>query len=295
MFELSQLRCFIVVATELNFSTAARRLNMTQPPLSRKIQLLEHQLGIALIERSTRSVRLTEAGKKFFIEAQSLLDHAYQIELSAKKISLGQTGTLTISFVSSAIYDLLPYLIQKITTLFPNIQLVLNEMNSFQQIEALRTQRIDIGIVRSLMGHHKLHETCIVQEPFVVAINAAHPLSQQTVIDLRCLEKQPFIMYSLSGWQPFYEIISGAFRMAQISPDITHHVSSTLLMLSLVNGNLGIAIVPKSAASIKFENVIYRDILSEYQLLSKLYLVWSDGNHNPALKTVIESIEEMFI
>lgn len=103
MFELFQLRCFTTVATELNFSRAATRLNMTQPPLSRQIQLLEQNLGVALFIRSTRSVALTAAGRAFFVEAQNLLERAEMAALTAKRYADGDIGSVAVSFVPSAV------------------------------------------------------------------------------------------------------------------------------------------------------------------------------------------------
>lgn len=113
MFELSQLRFFLAVATELNFSRAAKRLNMTQPPLSRQIQLLEHQLGVELFDRTTRSVVLTAAGRRFFIEAQDLLQRAHVAMLNAQKMSQGNIGSVNISFVASAVYAFLPMVVAR--------------------------------------------------------------------------------------------------------------------------------------------------------------------------------------
>ncbi len=98
MFELTQLRCFTTVATELNFRRAAERLNMTQPPLSRQIQLLEHHLGVELFTRTTRSVALTAAGRAFFIEAQNLLERAQQAAITARRFAEGDIGSVNISF-----------------------------------------------------------------------------------------------------------------------------------------------------------------------------------------------------
>ena len=100
MFDLSQLRCFTTLAAELNFRRAAERLHMTQPPLSRQIQLLEHQLGVSLFTRSTRSVALTAAGRAFFVEAQALLDQAHRAAQSARLAAIGESGSLNISFVA---------------------------------------------------------------------------------------------------------------------------------------------------------------------------------------------------
>lgn len=149
MFELAQLRCFTTVATELNFRRAAERLNMTQPPLSRQIQLLEHHLGVELFTRSTRSVALTAAGRAFFIEAQNLLQQAQQAAEAAKRFAKGDIGSVTISFVGSAVYEFLPKVIAEARLKQPQVKIVLAEMNTYQQHEALRARRIDLGIVRS--------------------------------------------------------------------------------------------------------------------------------------------------
>lgn len=127
MFELAQLRCFTTLASELNFRRAAERLNMTQPPLSRQIQLLEHQLGVALFTRSTRSVALTAAGRAFFVEAQALLDQAHRAAQRARSAALGESGSLTISFVASAVYDFLPRAITQIRRERPGVAINLLE------------------------------------------------------------------------------------------------------------------------------------------------------------------------
>ena len=149
MFELAQLRCFTTVATELNFRRAAERLNMTQPPLSRQIQLLEHSLGVELFSRNTRSVALTAAGRAFFIEAQALLERAQQATIAARRFAEGDIGSVTISFVGSAVYEFLPKVIAEARLNQPNVKVALTEMNTFQQHEALRARRIDLGIVRA--------------------------------------------------------------------------------------------------------------------------------------------------
>ena len=127
MLELNQLRCFVAVASELNFRRAAERLNMTQPPLSRQIQLLEHRLGVVLFERSKRSVRLTAAGRALFSEAQRLLDQVRATTLSVQRIAGGDSGSLAISFVPSAGFELLPSLVARLQAAHPRIDITLKE------------------------------------------------------------------------------------------------------------------------------------------------------------------------
>ena len=163
MFELTQLRCFTTVATELNFRRAAERLNMTQPPLSRQIQLLEHHLGVELFTRTTRSVALTAAGRAFFIEAQNLLERAQQAAITARRFAEGDIGSVNISFVGSAVYEFLPKVIAEARLKQPQVKIDLTEMNTYQQHEALRAWRIDLGIARAPLLEPGYATECLVR------------------------------------------------------------------------------------------------------------------------------------
>lgn len=292
MFELSQLRFFLAVATELNFSRAAKRLNMTQPPLSRQIQLLEHQLGVELFDRSTRSVVLTAAGRRFFIEAQDLLQRAHVATLNAQKMSQGNIGSVNISFVASAVYEFLPMVIARGKERYPHIDISLKEMTTGEQFEALRLRQSDIGLVRAPSAVNGVSSEILVREPFVLAVPRNHELATLADITLAHLDKQPFIMYALSTWQPFYELLTGMFRSNHIQPDYVQYIGSTLTILSLVNAGMGMALVPESAARILFDDIVYRHITLPPGVESLLYLAWRDDNDNPAFKVMLESIKE---
>lgn len=290
MLDLIQLRCFTTVATELNFSRAAERLNMTQPPLSRQIQLLEHQLGVALFIRSTRSVALTAAGRAFFVEAQSLLERAQLATLAAKRFAQGDIGAVSVSFVPSAVYEFLPRVIAEARVGQPDIDISLSEMNTYEQHEALRSRRIDLGIVRQAMRQDGFVSERLIREPFVLAVPLAHPLANAPQVSVADLHEQAFIMYSHSAWQPFNELLTGMFRSEKITPRYVQWLGSTLTILALVNAAMGLALVPRSARRIRFENVIYRDIDLGPGIESELHLIWRDDNDNPAFLMMLEAI-----
>ncbi|ECI7781321.1 LysR family transcriptional regulator [Salmonella enterica subsp. enterica] len=291
MFELSQLRFFLAVATELNFSRAAKRLNMTQPPLSRQIQLLEHQLGVELFDRTTRSVVLTAAGRRFFIEAQDLLQRAHVAMLNAQKMSQGNIGSVNISFVASAVYAFLPMVVARGKERYPHIDISLKEMTTGEQFEALRLRQSDIGLVRAPSALTGVSSEILASEPFVLAMPRQHELATLSDITIAHLDKQPFIMYALSAWQPFYELLTGMFRSNNIQPDYVQYIGSTLTILSLVNAGMGMAFVPESAARILFDNIVYRHITLPAGIESLLYLAWRDDNDNPAFKVMLELIK----
>ncbi|MBC3349698.1 MULTISPECIES: LysR substrate-binding domain-containing protein [Pseudomonas] len=290
MFELAQLRCFTTVATELNFRRAAERLNMTQPPLSRQIQLLEHHLGVELFTRSTRSVALTAAGRAFFIEAQNLLEQAQQAAVAAKRFAQGDIGSVTISFVGSAVYEFLPKVIAEARLKQPQVKIVLSEMNTYQQHEALRARRIDLGIVRSPLLETGYATECLVREPFVLAVPAGHPLASADSVGVEDLDGEPFLMYSHSAYPPFNELLTGMLRSARVAPQFVQWLGSSLTILALVNAGMGLALVPRCATSVVFRQVVFREIDLGEGVQSELHLVWRQDNDNPAFAMLLEGI-----
>ncbi|WP_417696848.1 LysR substrate-binding domain-containing protein [Pseudomonas sp.] len=290
MFELAQLRCFTTVATELNFRRAAERLNMTQPPLSRQIQLLEHHLGVELFTRSTRSVALTAAGRAFFIEAQNLLEQAQQAAVAAKRFAQGDIGSVTISFVGSAVYEFLPKVIAEARLKQPQVKIVLSEMNTYQQHEALRARRIDLGIVRSPLLETGYATECLVREPFVLAVPVGHPLASANSVGVEDLDGEPFLMYSHSAYPPFNELLTGMLRSARVAPQFVQWLGSSLTILALVNAGMGLALVPRCATSVVFRQVVFREIDLGEGVQSELHLVWRQDNDNPAFTMLLEGI-----
>src|SRR6201746_1209699 len=141
MFEFSQLRCFLAVAEDLHFGRAAQRMNMTQPPLSRQIQLLEHELGVTLFERTSRAVKMTPAGRTFLPEAKQMLRLAEGAIVSAKRVARGEVGPVTVGFTPGSSHAFVPRLVAAAMEKMPDVDLVLREMDSAHQMEALAAGR----------------------------------------------------------------------------------------------------------------------------------------------------------
>ena len=148
MLEISQLRCFVAVGEELHFGRAAERLNMTQPPLSRQIHLLEHQIGTPLFERTNRVVRLTAAGKAFFPDARRILRLTEEAAATARRVAKGDRGSIAIGFTATFGYGVLPDLVRALHDRSPNISLTLKEMVTSAQLEALDSGQLDVGLMR---------------------------------------------------------------------------------------------------------------------------------------------------
>lgn len=290
MLQISQLRCFVAVATELHFARAAASLHMTQPPLTRQIQLLEHELGVTLFERNRRQVRLTAAGKTFFKEAQDILRRIQFASTAAKRVVEGTVGNVRAGFIPAASYSLLPRLIATARSALPGVDLSVVEMQTFDQLEALSAGRLDLGIVRPLYRRPDLSSACVLKEPFVLAAALDHPLSKMRKLSLQALDQQPLIMYSPADGQYMYEMLMGWFRRESVAPDCVQYIGHTHSILSLVDEGLGVALVPKSAQRMRFGNVRYRALPSEVPVFAELHLCWRKEADNPAALSLRESL-----
>jgi len=289
MLNVNQLRCFVAVATELNFRRAAISLNMSQPPLTRQIQLLEFQLNVKLIDRSTRSVSLTSAGKAFYREARKLLEHIHQVEQFTNKMANGEEGSVSLGFVANAFYQFLPRTLAMLKKEYPFIKISLHQLSTYELIESVYMQQNDLGISRVVPTRANIDSRICINEPFIVALPKNHQLASQNVIRLEDIDNQSFIMYSAS-WKPFYDLLTEAFYTANVKPNFVLYESSTVNILSLVNVNFGMALVPQSAATFKLDNVVYRQLDPINLLHNILYFIWRRDNSNEAFKHILSKI-----
>jgi len=290
MFELSQLRQFVAVAEELHFGRAAARLNMTQPPLSRQIQLLEHALRVRLLDRTTRSVRLTSAGRAFLPEARRLLQHADGAGIAARRAARGDAGSVAIGFISAATYGFLPRIVSLARAELPDVDLNLKEMQSVEQIEELTSGRIDLGMVRLPPDRRGIEAARVVREPFVLALPRDHKLASRRRLSPRALHGERFIMYAPAEGPGFYELLLGLFRSAAITPDYVQHIGRTHTILALVGTGMGLALVPESAQNLHFDGIVFRPMELGSGVAAELYAVWRPDSENAALPAIRELV-----
>lgn len=292
MFELSQLRCFVAVARELNFRRAAEHLHMTQPPLSRQIQLLEHDLNVKLLERTSRSVRLTAAGRSFFVEAQDLLKRAEAASLTARQAEAGQYGSISFGFIPVAAFHVMPRVIKAVAANAPRVHLMLHEMLTIEQIEALTAGRTDLGLMRLPRERERLELACIQRERFVLALYAGHPLEHKENICIEDLDGQPFVMYSpADGWYS-YEILAPLFTYAKVQPKFVQYLGQSHSLLALVSAGVGCALVPRSSQVIGLPNIVFRSIELPEQAYVEVFLAWRKGNDSPVVDIAKQIIIE---
>jgi DNA-binding transcriptional LysR family regulator len=284
MFELSQLRCFVAAAEELHFGRAAQRLNMTQSPLSRQIQLLERILDVTLLERTSRNVALTPAGRVFLIEARRIVRLAESAQLSARRVAKGDAGKVAIGFTAVSGYSLIPGLVATARAALPNIELELREMVTSDQVDALLTGLIDIGFVRPPVTRAEFDSALMTTEPLVVALPPGDDRQAKSVLTPLDLDGRPLVMYSRQGAGYFHDMLVRLFEDAGAAPHFVQHVTQIHSMLGLVRAGLAAAAVPQSGMGLHPDDVQFRQLATTPERPVELYAAWRRDNTNPALE-----------
>lgn len=293
-FEIYQIRCFVAVASELNFRRAAERLNMTQPPLSRQIKLLEHGLGVTLLDRDQSGVRLTPAGESFLNSSSELLQKAEAAVLAARQAERGELGSIALGFVPSAGLLFVPRLILAVRQAMPGVAFTTKEQMGYEIEEGLLSGALDMGINRSNNGRAGIESIRVVSEPFVLAAPRAHPLASKEDLALRDLDDVAFINFSAERGGIVARAHAAAFASAGISPRIVWETSHTHAVLALVNSGLGVALVPRSAQTMCMEQIVFREIDLPDGCVSTLYLNISPHRRERLHHRVREVLEETF-
>ena len=291
MFSLARLSCFIAVAEELHFGRAAERLHMTQPPLSRQIQQLEAELGVQLIDRTTRTVTLTPAGVAFLPDARRILQLAEGAAQTVKRVPAGDLGTVVIGFTAASAHAVLPPLLEATRARLPDVKLDLREMVTAAQIEGLVTGELDLGLARPPLKRPGLVSRPLLHEQLVAALPADHPLaSLGRQLTLNDLDGQDVVMYSPVQARYFNELLISTFTIAGATPRYVQTVTQVHTMLVLVRSGIGIALVPASAATLHPEGVAFRSIGAFRERPVELDAVWRSDSTNPALLRLLRDV-----
>jgi len=283
MLDFGQLRCFAAVAEELHFGRAAARLNMTQPPLSRQIQVLERVLDVQLLDRTSRSVRLTAAGRSFLPEALRILRLAETATHVTRQVAAGRAGVLKLGFTAASAYDFLPRLVIACRAAMPDVTLSLREMVTKDQIEAILSGQIDAGLIRPPVTHPELDAERALAEPLVAALPEDSPLADHAALRLDDLRDESFIGYAPHEASYFHDLLIGLFAGAGLQPRIVQRLTQIHSILALVRAGIGIALVPAAAERLRFEGVAFRPLDLPHPRPAELHLAWRQGSDVPLL------------
>ncbi|MCW2588218.1 MAG: Transcriptional regulator, LysR family [Mycobacterium sp.] len=291
MFSSGRLSCFIAVAEELHFGRAAERLHMTQPPLSRQIQQIEGELGVQLIDRTTRSVTLTPAGVAFLPDARRILQLAEGAAMTVRRVPAGDLGTVVVGFTAASAHVVLPLLLEAAREKLPDVKLELREMVTSVQLEGLLNGELDLGMARPPVKRPGLVSRPLLHEQLIAALPMGHPLADLgRQLTLNDLDGEDVIMYSPVQARYFNQLLISTFTIAGATPRYVQYVTQVHTMLVLVRSQIGIALVPASAATLHPEGVVFRSIGAFRERPVELDAVWRGDSTNPALLRLLRDV-----
>lgn len=292
MFTLTQARAFIAVAEELHFGHAAQRLHMTQPPLSRQIQKLEKSLGLKLLLRHPRGVSLTAAGEAFLLECRQLVSQAEQAPRRARLIASGQVGIVRLGYTAASAYRVLGGLLAQIKEAFPGIIVELHEMVSAQQLEALRSGSIDMGLTRPPFHLEGVEAKMVLTESLIAAVPSRHPLAVRgQPIAPEELQEEQILMYSYEQARYFRDLVVG---LIDVRPEkVSHTASQVLTLVALSAAGHGLSLVPESAGQLSIPGVTFLPLRNAPRDLVQLHATWLPSSTNPALHKVAGLLQDV--
>ena len=248
--ELRHFRYFVAVAGEENVSRAALKLHVSQPGLSRQIRDLEDEIGFQLFERSAKSVRLTEAGKVFLIEARAVLQHAEDAVKMARAVSGGTSGEINVGYAPSLTVQILPAALRKFQEKFPNVRVALHDLSTEEMLAQLGEKKLQVALTvrppaKQLRG---LRFEELARYAMCVAVAPKHPLAKAKSVSLAQVAEEPLIAYSRKDYPEYHEMIAKIFAPVGRKPRIAGEHDGATSLIAAVESGRGIALVPECVA-----------------------------------------------
>ena len=284
--ELRHLRYFTAVVACKGYREASRRLHIAQPSISEAVSDLEDELGLKLFLRTHRNARLTPEGEIFYADSIRILQQAETAILTAKRAAQGKVGRLSIGFIGSATLSFLPDLIRRYKLQYPNVKLVLHDLYPVELDQAWDRGEIDIAITRSLEHSKNLQSRILLRDPLVAVLPRSRKLKSKK-IRLADLANERFILFHRKGAPAVFDTIVGACRSQGFSPRVENEPNSMQTILSLVEAEEGVAIVPASSSSLRSNGVQFIRLVPG-NLYLDLIVAWPLGEASAVLRTFLD-------
>jgi DNA-binding transcriptional LysR family regulator len=291
--EIRHLRYFRVLAEQLHFTKAAGLLNIAQPALSHQIKQLEEELGAQLVERTNRRVRLTAAGEVFRDRAARILEQVDRAVRETSRVGQGEAGNLVIGVVSTAVCSVLPELLRSLRREAPQILVDIHEMEPAEQVEALRRETIDIGLLFLSIQDPDFDSVLVSRERLIMALPTGHPAASMQKVRLGDLETETFLIPRRQPVAGFHEIVLETLRAGGIPSPRLQPTRLLQTAVFLVAGRLGVALVPESfRRHLRVRGCVYRDIAGA-PVHADLIGLWRRSNVPPVLRRFIRQLKQV--
>lgn len=286
------MRYFLAVAEEGNFTRAAERLHMAQPPLTRQIQALEEDIGTALFVRTGKGAELTEAGQALLDEVPNLLALAQRAKERAVLAGEGQSGRLDIGIFGSGVLDVIPRILARFHADRPEVRIVLHNLSKHEQVAALRERRISVGFNRLVPPEDDLVVEEVLRESMTVALPAHHPLAKRASVTIPDLSDHPLILYPRLPIAGLAQQVMQAFHREKSALRVEQEVEDVLTAIALVAGGFGACVTTASTASLRLPGVVYRPLVSKHLREIELSCLYRASDESPLLAAFVSVVRE---
>ncbi|WP_320007334.1 LysR family transcriptional regulator [Maridesulfovibrio sp.] len=289
--ETRQLKYFLAVAEELHFGRAAKRLHISQPPLSQQIMKFEEELGVKLFQRNKRSVSLTAAGVSLLRDAPSILQAIERAEINLLDAAGGQRGQFSLGYIGPALDTLLPECIREYKENYPAVRLSLREMFTGDQLEAVRKGELDAGIVR-LFRHDvsDLESAAFHREPYSLVIPEGHRLCSGGPVAISELAGEKFVFSPRDAQPRLYDEWMSVFSHYGFVPEVTQEAARKSAIVALVAAGIGIGIVPQSMAGRKHKGVVFKELTGNCPYI-EMQIVYKKREEFPAVLNFVNLLK----
>ncbi len=285
--DIRQLRYFVTVANERNFTKAAEKLNIAQPPLSRQVRQLEEEVGVELFDRDVRPVRLTEAGRLFYEHAVQVLAGMEQLQWMMRKIGGVDHRRFVIGFVGSTLYGLLPKVIRRFRDGLAHVEVSLLECSTVEQITALKEGRIDVGFGRLRVEDPAIRRLVLAEEKLVAVVPVDHALAEAgRPVRLSEIAAEQLIVYPRPARPSYADHVLGTFHDLGLQPHSVMEVHELQTAIGLVAANAGLCLVPESVQRLRRDDVVYLPI-SDTAAQSPIMMIHRLGDVSRELERLI--------
>jgi len=289
---IRHLWLFLAVAEEQHFGRAAKRLGMSQPPLTDQIQMLEQALKVKLFERSRRGTKLTPAGAAILPAVKKFAEQLQHLELAVREASTGQRSMLTIGAITSAMVEVLPPLIERMKATHPDVTISIREIDSVEAVPLLQSGDIDLAFAR-LEGDlgFVVKSIPLREDRLAVALPKEHPFSARSRIRLATLAEEDFVMFYRRVSPGYFDSLVAACRDAGFSPRIVHEVGSVASQIAFVGCGQGVALIPSGMKRMAPETVVVRPLTEKLSVVTTA-VAWNSARLNSSVQAVVAALQD---
>ncbi|MCT2401396.1 LysR substrate-binding domain-containing protein [Novosphingobium mangrovi (ex Huang et al. 2023)] len=289
MIGIRQLRYFVAVVRHGSFRAAAQAVHISQPPLTRQIQQLEEEVGAELLVRRNRGVEPTPAGAAFFEDASHILELLDRATERARRIGIGQLGRLDVGVFGSAVLDTVPRIMKAFRNLYPDVDLVLHNMDRETQLRALRDRRIAIGLNRFFDDEPGLLSEPLYTERLLAVVPSSHRLAAQKTVHFSDLANEPLIFYPrVSRPTGFTYELTRLFHDRRLTPNVVQNVDDVFTAVALVSSGIGVSFVVESARNLQLPGIAYVPIDPAENVYFDLSMIWREDDTTPLVAAFLE-------